>query len=175
MFIFFSLENVMWILLSTALGVALALRFPQRHIFLQLSLIASIVYLIMLLKVTLGPLGTIGNEPPLLWIFFPDQPELNYMITHWILNFVLFFPLGVFMVINFNWHYRRTYYWILGLAGAPLLIEGTQEVLGLILPSYALHVFAWDDIVWNSLGGLFGFFLAIAFVRLSRLPTGVRL
>lgn len=175
MWIFFSLENVLWMVGALLIGFIAQWCRPQSHWFRRLAWISFYVYLIMLLKFTWGPLNTIGNETPLLWVFFPDNPELNYLVTHWILNFLLFFPLGVYAVVTFNIHYRRAYYWIGLVIGSPFIIEGVQFVLGWMIPNYNLHVFAWDDIWWNSLGTLFGFFFAIAGIRLSRLPTGVTL
>ncbi len=175
MWIFFSLDNMLWMGAALLVGLIALWGFPQRHWFIKVAWVSFFIYGVMLLKFTWGPLDTIGGETPLLWVFFPDRPDLNLLITHWILNFLLFFPLGVYAVVTFNLHQRRTVYWILLVIGSPFVIEGVQFILGWLIPHYSLHVFAWDDLWWNSLGVLFGFFFAIAGIRLTRLPTGVSL
>lgn len=172
--VFFSLENLVTLIIGSVLGIFVILRYPQRTIFKGLSLLGFVVYVVMLIKVVFGPLGT-TNDDPIIWFNIFSSAETNALVTHWFLNLLLTFPLGVFYIITFNLHHIKPITIIAVIVTVPFAIESIQLILSILIPSYSLHQFAFDDILLNSIGSILGFYLTNVIVKVFKISTGVTL
>lgn len=172
--IFVSIENIITVIIGSIVGGLLLYKYPQQTVIQNVILFSFTVYVIGLLKVTLGPIGTTTDDP-LIWFHFFTDDSLNAMVTHWILNTLLFVPLGGFLILAMNVNSWSIYQKVFVFATIPFIIESLQFLISIIFPLYSLHQFALDDVLWNGVGTVIGYLSALFAVKLLRIPIGVKL
>ena len=101
----------------------------------------------------------------LFWFLKDIQTNGTVAILQVVMNIILFLPIGFFARILLRWRFFPT---IIGAFLVSLLIETAQLTggFGLYLCSYRL--FDVDDLMFNTIGGIIGYLVALFIPRASR-------
>jgi len=140
----------------------------EKMTFFKLITIVSLgVYIMSVLHLTLFPITVHSNLAPWLsalnWI-----PILTIDIKTFMLNIIMFVPLGVYFYLAFSHEKTIKQVAVYSLVGS-VLLESTQLVIRIVLASgRSVDV---NDLIANTLGGIVGYYILKKMTSLSFFQT----